>query len=133
MKKFLFTLLLLVSITSVYASDFQWSRLYHNRLNIFVRTTKLPPWQYVIGVYSTGNTITEYSEPVPVTNTVTVTKEVVKEVPVEKIVEVEKQLPIGTIVFAPDDIALYRSQCFSYRMGWDDACVLRFISSKWLR
>lgn len=133
MKKILFTLLLIASITSVYANDFQWSRLYHTRLNTFVRTTKLPHWQYVIGVYSTGNTITEYTEPTPEVVTNTVTKEVVKEVPVEKIVTVEKQLDPGTVVFTPDEIALYRSQCYSYRMGWDDACVLRFLSSKWLR
>ncbi len=114
MKKLLITLLLLASITSVYASDFQWSRLYHNRLNTFVRTTKLPHWQYVIGVYSSGNTITEYTEP----TTEVVTKEVIKEVPVEKeiirYITVEKQVAdprvtTGSYILSAYDLQYLRS------------------------
>lgn len=114
LKKLFIILLLLSSITSVYASDFQWSRLYHNRLNTFVRTTKLPTWQYVIGVYSTGNTITEYTEP----TTQVVTKEVIKEVPVEKeiirYITVEKQVAdprvtTGSYVLSAYDLQYLRS------------------------
>lgn len=134
MRKLFILLLLLAGTTSVFAaSTFQWSRLSHTRLNNFVRLTKLPVGQYLIGVYSTGNTIQEYTEEQP--QVVTVTKEVIvtKEVPVEKIVEVEKQLPSGTIIISPEELATYKSQCFSYVVGWKDDCVLRFISSKWLR
>jgi len=132
LKKLFIILLLLSSITSVYASGFQWSRLYHTRLNTFVRTTKLPHWQYVIGVYSTGNTITEYTEPTPevVTNTVTVTKEVVKEVPVEKIVTIEKQLPPGTITISPEEKNTLRTRCYDNWSGWNAVCVDEFLYSK---
>lgn len=130
MKIFALILVLFMSITSVYASGFQWSRLYHNRLNTFVRTTKLPPGQYVIGVYSTGNTITEYTEPEPVTNTVVVTNEVIKEVPVEKIITVEKQLDPRTIIITVDEKEKFRSECYSYRNGWGEECIERFLISK---
>lgn len=60
MYKIFIVILLGLATTSVFASDFSWSRANHNRLNGFIRSTKLPPGQYVIGVYSTGNTITEY-------------------------------------------------------------------------
>ncbi len=60
MKRIIILFLLLVGTTSVFASDFSWSRANHNRLNGFIRSTKLPPGQYLISVYSTGNTITEY-------------------------------------------------------------------------
>lgn len=134
MKKLLITLLLLASITSVYASDFQWSRLYHTRLNTFVRTTKLPHWQYVIGVYSSGNTITEYTEPTTkvVTNTVTVTKEVIKEVPVEviKTITIEKQLTPGTITISPEEKNTLRTRCYDNWSGWNPVCVDEFLYSK---
>lgn len=132
MLKKLFIILLIAGTTSVYAaSTFQWSRLSHTRLNNFVRLTKLPFGQYLIGVYSTGNTIQQYTTELPKTVEVEVVKEVVvtKEVPVEKIVEVEKQLPIGTIIISPEEIATYRQQCFSWSQGWNDTCALRFLSS----
>lgn len=108
MKRIIISLLLLSSITSVYASGFQWSRLYHNRLNTFVRSTKLPLWQYVIGVYSSGNTITEYTEP----DTIIQKIEVIKEVPIEKevirYINVERQvsvpLPKGSYLLLKEDI-----------------------------
>ncbi len=137
MKIIIISLLLLSSITSVYASGFQWSRLYHNRLNTFVRTTKLPHWQYVIGVYSSGNTITEYTEPTTevVTNTVTVTNEVIKEVPVEVIKEVlvEKQLPPGTITISPEEKKTLRTRCYDNWYGWNQVCVDEFLYSKFIK
>lgn len=136
MRKLIVLILLLVGTTSVFAaSSFQWSRLSHARLNNFVKLTKLPTWQYLIGVYATGNTIQQYTPAEPQTIQVEVIKEVqvIKEVLVEKIVEVEKPIPTGTIVFTPEQITNYRNACFSYRMGWDDQCVIRFLSVNWLR
>lgn len=136
MKKLLITLLILSSITSAYAaSTFQWSRLSHTRLNNFVRLTKLPVGQYLIGVYSTGNTIQQYNGPEIQTIEKIKEVQVIKEVPVEvtKTVVVEKKLPIGTIVITPEEKANLRTRCYDNWYGWNQVCVDEFLYSKFIK
>lgn len=136
MKKLIILLLLLAGTTSVYAaSTFQWSRLSHTRLNNFVRLTKLPVGEYLIGVYSTGNTIQEYNptEPVVITNTKEVIKEVRIEVPVitEKLIMIEKPTCSNGIVFNKTDIDNIKNRCL--RESWymyDPQCVMNFLYQK---
>lgn len=126
---------------SVFASTIglQFSKVQQNRLNTFVRTTKLPPGQYVIGVYSTGNTITQYEEPEMSTNIIE--KEIIKEVPIEKeivkYITVEKEIPIATwsvILSYEDRIDLWR--CKEYARGriiiTKEQCVYDFMYKHFL-
>ena len=111
MRIILTSILLIASITSVFASDFQWSRAFHSRLNAFVRVTKLPPGQYVIGVYSTGNTITEYTQLVSTPEIrVVETQKVVVET---KIVEVPKYIVTERIIYVTG--STQQSDCVNRR------------------
>lgn len=129
MKKLLIALLLVASITSVYAStEFSWSQLSHRRLDNFVRLTKLPPGQYIIGVSASGNTIQQYSEGEPII----LEREIVEEVPVEKIVYVDvvkylqdPRLEDGKaiIVSSMDADYIYRMCSNEERPGWNVQCL----------
>jgi len=80
--------------------------------------TKLPPGQYVIGVYSTGNTITEYTEPIvsPPEIRVIETQKVVTET---KIVEIPKYIFIDKIIYVTG--ATVEPTCIRNRnaQGWE--------------
>ncbi len=128
MKKLLITLLLLTSFTSVYASDFQWSRLYHNRLNIFVRTTKLPPGQYIIGVYSTGNTITQYEEPqaIQITKEVPIDKEVIRYITIEKQI-VDPRVTTGSYILSERDVQFLKDCNKLWNQSHFNSCIADYI------
>lgn len=129
MKKFLILILLSFVSISVFAgtTSFSLSKIQQIRLNNFIKQLKIPSWEYKLTVNPTGTSLETYIqiEPQVTTKEVEIIKEVVKEVPVEKIVTVEKVVNKPLSMCVDLSKVIWPTWQFESNEAWDEIFKLR--------